>query len=382
VTSKLVVLGATGSIGTQTIEVAQGLGLEIVAIAARNPSPDLARISHEIPDARVAVAGGSSDERSTFQAEVKRAVDFGSEAVIGLASMPNCIVVNGIVGSAGMAATVAALQAGNRVALANKESLVAGGPVVKQALEHGGGELIPVDSEHSAVHQCLVGERPEDVARVILTASGGPFRGRSREELAEVTPAEALNHPTWNMGPRITVDSATLFNKGLEIIEAHHLFDVGYDRIEVVVHPQSILHSAVEFVDGSWKGHLGFPDMRVPIQYALTSPGRAASPVGPFDLAGRTLTFEEPDRATFPAIDLAFRAGSEAGSSPAVLNAADEVAVEAFLQGRLGFLGIAEVVERTLDTVEWRDLHTVDDVLVVDREARSVAAGFFPAGYC
>jgi len=229
--------------------------------------------------------------------------------------------------------------------------------------------------------QCLVGEDEKSVSRLILTASGGPFRGRSRESLAEVTPEEALSHPTWDMGRRISVDSATLFNKGLEVIEAHYLFGVDYDRIEVVVHPQSIVHSAVEFVDGSWKAHLGPPDMRIPIQYALTYPDRMESPVAPFALSGLSLGFEEPDRSVFPALDIAFRAGERGGSSPAVLNAADEVAVEAFLQHRLGFLGIADVVSSTLTAVPWRPVDTVDDVLEADREARETAASLI-AGAC
>jgi 1-deoxy-D-xylulose-5-phosphate reductoisomerase len=381
VTRKVVVLGATGSIGTQTIEVATGLGFEIAALAARTPSAKLAALATKHPSAFVISAGGSSDECEEFQRVVGRPVALGPEAVMEAARIPDAVVVNGIVGSAGLQATVAGLEAGNRVALANKESLVAGGPVVKRALAEHGGELIPVDSEHSALLQCLVGEDPESVARVILTASGGPFRGRTRESLADVTPEEALNHPTWDMGRRITIDSATLFNKGLEVIEAHFLFNVDYERISVVIHPQSILHSAVEFVDGSWKGHLGRPDMRIPIQYALTSPGRAQAPARPFDLTGLSLTFEEPDWAAFPALDLAFEAGRRGGSSPAVLNAADEMAVEAFLQRRLGFLGIAEVVSATLGAVPWRSLETVEDVIEVDREARATAASFI-AGAC
>jgi 1-deoxy-D-xylulose-5-phosphate reductoisomerase len=377
----VVVLGATGSIGSQTIEVATALGLPIAAIGARSPSPKLADLALAHPTARVLVAGGSTEEREEFQQRVGRPVEFGADAVVDGARTPGAVVVNGIVGAAGLKATIAGLESGNRVALANKESLVAGGPVVKRVLAEGGGELIPVDSEHSALLQCLAGESRESVSRLILTASGGPFRGRSRETLAEVTPDEALAHPTWDMGPRITIDSATLFNKGLEVIEAHHLFDIDYDRITVLVHPQSILHSAVEFVDGSWKGHLGHPDMRIPIQYALTSPDRAPSPARPFDLAGHHLTFEEPDRESFPALGLAFAAGRESGSSPAVLNAADEIAVAAFLEGRLGFLGITEVVAATLETADWRPLETVDDVIGADREGREIAASFI-AGAC
>lgn len=381
-TRDLVVLGATGSIGSQTIEVAAALGMRIAALGARSPSPKLADLAIAHPSARILVAGGATEEREEFEKRVGRAVEFGADAVVDAARTEGAIVVNGIVGAAGLRATIAGLESGNRIALANKESLVAGGPVVKKTIAEHGGELIPVDSEHSALFQCLAGEPPESVARLILTASGGPFRGRSAETLAAVTPEEALAHPTWDMGPRITIDSATLFNKGLELIEAHHLFDVDYDRISVLVHPQSILHSAVEFVDGSWKGHLGHPDMRIPIQYALTAPERAPSPARPFDLAGLDLTFETPDEETFPAIGLAYAAGREGGSSPAVLNAADEVAVGAFLQRRLGFLGIADVVERTLAAVTWRELSTVDEVVEVDSEARAMAAGFVSRASC
>ena len=327
------------------------------------------------------VVGGSTDERDEFESLVGRNVLYDGDSVLEAAITPNATVINGIVGAAGLRATVAALEAGNRVALANKESLVAGGPVVKAALADFGGELIPVDSEHSALYQCLMGEPAESVSRLILTASGGPFRGRDRDELAAVTPKEALQHPTWDMGPRITIDSATMFNKGLEIIEAHYLFDIDYDRIDVVVHLQSVLHSAVEFVDGSWKGHFGQPDMRIPIQFALTAPDRAPSPARPFSLAGLDLQFETPDREAFPAIEIAFDAGRKAGSAPAVMNAADEIAVEAFLQGRLGFLSITEIVARTLETVDWRVVTKVDDVVSVDREARSTAAGLI-AGVC
>ncbi|HLF42452.1 MAG TPA: 1-deoxy-D-xylulose-5-phosphate reductoisomerase [Acidimicrobiia bacterium] len=380
-TRPVVVLGATGSIGSQTLEVADNLGFEVVGLAARDPSPGLEKLAARYPSARIAVAGGSAEDRKSFEIRVSRPVTYDTDSVIDLARIPGAIVVNGIVGAAGLRATVAALEAGNRVALANKESLVAGGPVVKAALSEHGGELIPVDSEHSALMQCLVGESPDSVARLMLTASGGPFRGRDRDSLAEVTPEEALRHPTWEMGRRITIDSATLFNKGLEVIEAHYLFDIPFEAIDVVVHPQSILHSAVEFVDGSWKGHFGRPDMRIPIQYALTAPERARAPVQPFSFSDLSLTFEELDRITFPAVDLAFAAGAQGGSSPAVLNAADEVAVEAFLQGRLGFLGITEVVARTMEMVPWREVIDVETVLAVDAEARATAAALI-AGAC
>jgi len=300
-------------------------------------------------------------------------VSFGADAMPNLASIAGTIVVNGIVGSAGLATSVAALEAGNRLALANKESLVAGGPVVLAALERGGGELIPVDSEHSALAQCLEGETPDSVRRLILSASGGPFRGRSVGSLEGVTVEEALDHPTWAMGPRITIDSATLMNKAFEVIEAHYLFGLDYDRIDVVVHPQSIVHSVVEFIDGSLKAQLGEPDMRVPIQWAITYPGRAPGSLEAFSLAGRDLTFEDPDPVAFPCLRLGYEAGRAGGSAPAVLNAADEIAVQAFLEGRIGFTSITAIVEQTLETIEQRTLVSVSDVLEVDREARGVA---------
>ncbi len=377
----LVVLGATGSIGTQTLEVAEALDIPVAAIAARNPSEELTRIAKGLPDALVAVAGGSGEERDALRGHLGDRVRFGSEGVLEISSLTDVTVVNGIVGSAGLRASISALEAGNRLALANKESMVAAGELVNRALENGGGELIPVDSEHSALFQCLEGESPQAVDRLVLTASGGPFRGMTKAELAGVTPDQALDHPTWDMGNRITIDSATLFNKGLEVIEAHYLFDVPYDRIDVVVHPQSILHSAVAFVDGSWKGHIGHADMRIPIQFAITAPARESTPTPEFSLVGIELSFEKPDRATFPALDLAYEAGIRGGSAPAVLNAADEVAVEAFLGGRLGFLGIPEIVERTLEEVEWREPRTVEEVIQADSEARAVAAGMI-AGSC
>lgn len=377
----VVILGATGSIGTQTLEVVAGLGLEVAGLAARRPSEEMAALAKAHPDARIVVTGGSAEERERFQADVGRPVDFGTEAMVDLAATPGTTVVNGVVGAAGLQASIATLEAGNRLALANKESLVAGGPVVMRAWEQGGGELIPVDSEHSAIHQSLVGEDRSTVQRILITASGGPFRGWDAERLSTVTPEQALSHPTWDMGPRITIDSATLFNKGLEVIEAHFLFGLGYDRIDVVVHPQSLLHSVVEFVDGSWKGHIGHPDMRIPIQYALTAPTRMPSPAHRFDFAGAVLEFEEVDRRTFPALDLCYAAGRKGGSAPAVLNAADEVAVAAFLQDRIGFTSIPRIVELTLEQVEHRELETVDDVIEVDREARALAASLV-SGAC
>lgn len=368
-------LGATGSIGRQTLEVAERLGLEVAGLAARRGSDQLLAAAAAHPRARVVVAAPTASEKERAGEILGGRVGFGPEALADLASEPGVTVVNGVVGAAGLAASVAALSAGNRLALANKESLVAGGPVLEAARDAGGGELIPVDSEHSALLQCLEGEDRTAIRRLILTASGGPFRGRSAESLAAVTVEEALAHPTWSMGPRITIDSATLMNKAFEVIEAHFLFELSYDRIDVVVHPQSIVHSLVEFVDGSLKAHLGEPDMRVPIQYAITYPNRAAAPLEPFALAGQTLEFEEPDRTAFPLLELGYEAGRRGDSAPAVLNAADEIAVQAFLDGRIGFSTIARVVEETLNTVPLRKLVSVADVVAADQEARAVASG-------
>jgi 1-deoxy-D-xylulose-5-phosphate reductoisomerase len=266
------------------------------------------------------------------------------------------------------------LERGVDLALANKESLVAAGDLAKAARQRGGGLLLPVDSEHSAAYQCLQERTPDTVHSLVLTASGGPFRGRSREELAEVTPEEALAHPTWNMGPKITIDSATLANKGLELLEAHFLFDLDYDRIEVVIHPTSTVHALVRFRDGAALAHLGYPDMRVPISFALTYPERAQTPVPPLDLtSGLTLEFEAPDLETFPLLQLARRAGEQGGTYPCAFNAANEVAVAAFLEGRLSFLGISETVEETLASVDGAPARDLSELYEADSQARRLA---------
>ncbi|MEX2280426.1 MAG: 1-deoxy-D-xylulose-5-phosphate reductoisomerase [Acidimicrobiia bacterium] len=373
----LVVLGATGSIGRQTIEVAQRHGREIAVIVARRPRPELVEIVRSFPTAGVVVTGGSSEEREWFTAEVSNRVQWGTAAMLEAAGRPHSIVVNGLVGSAGLRPTIAALEAGNRVALANKESLVAAGALVMETASRTGAELIPVDSEHSALFQLVAGTHEGEISSLVLTASGGPFRGRTSEELEDVTPTEALAHPTWSMGRRISVDSATLVNKGLEVIEANVLFGVGFDRIEVVVHPQSLVHSLVRLSDGSMIAHVGATDMRIPISYALAYPDRAPSGI-PFDLAGVDLQFEAVDRTTFRALDLAYAAGRSGGIAPCVFNAADEIAVQAFLDGRLGFLGIADLIERTLEAVTGGPVESVDHVLEVDAEARSAAASLLP----
>jgi 1-deoxy-D-xylulose-5-phosphate reductoisomerase len=298
----------------------------------------------------------------------------GEEGMVAAAQGAD-VVLNAVVGFAGLPVTMAALQAGKRLALANKESLIAGAPVVQKARRTPGAEIVPVDSEHCAVHQCLAAVHSStDVARLLLTASGGPFRGFTAERLGAVTVADALAHPTWSMGPKITIDSSTLMNKGLEVIEAHELFGIGYDRIDIVVHPQSIVHSMVELRDGSTLAQLSNPDMRLPIGYALGWPDRAATPFGALSWSSpQTLTFEPPDRAVFGCIDLAYEAGRRGGSAPAWLSAANEVAVEAFLGNALSWGGIADVVAETMEG--WVDevVDEVDAVLAADAAARARA---------
>jgi 1-deoxy-D-xylulose-5-phosphate reductoisomerase len=346
---RIALLGATGSIGRQALEIIDAHPeLELCAAASgSHPVAGLAPLTQ---------TGGDLTEL------LERAE-------------PD-LVLNAVVGFAGLPATLWALERGVDLALANKESLVAAGDLALEAQRRGGGRLLPVDSEHSAAFQCLEGRAPDQVDSLVLTASGGPFRGRARDELTNVTPGDALAHPTWNMGPKITVDSATLANKGLELIEAHFLFGLPYEQIEVVVHPSSIVHALVRFRDGAALAHLGHPDMRVPISFALTYPERSATPIPALDLAsGVTLEFHAPDLETFPLLGLARRAGEEGGSAPCVFNAANEVAVAAFLEGRLPFLGIAEVLEETLagaDTSAARDL---EELLTADADARRLAEG-------
>ena len=354
----LAVLGSTGSIGTQALDVvrANAGAYRVVALAAGRNASMLAAQAAEfgVPEKWARCAAGDSG----FLADC--------------AAMPEVdIVLNAVVGFAGLPATVAALEAGKRLALANKESLIAAGPVVARARATGGGEIVPVDSEHSAVYQALQTGPREAVRRILLTASGGPFRGRSRAELDQVTVAEALAHPTWSMGPKITVDSSTLMNKGLEVIEAKELFGVALEQIEVVVHPQSIIHGMVEWTDGSTIAQLSMPDMRLPIGYALAAPGRLAQPMGVIDWTKLgPLTFETPDLDAFPCLGLAYRAARAGGDAPAVLNAANEVAVAAFLDGRLSWRGIADVVEEVLAEHAPGNVESPEDVVEADGRAR------------
>ncbi|MTB05591.1 MAG: 1-deoxy-D-xylulose-5-phosphate reductoisomerase [Actinobacteria bacterium] len=370
---RVAIAGSTGSIGTQTIEVvlAERDRYEVVALGVGSSVDALIAQAQVLRPRLVAVAD------PTRRAEVAAALPF-CEVTGNLTDLVEVadVVVNGVVGFAGLGVTVATLRAGRRLALANKESLIAGGPVVRPLRSVPGAELVPVDSEHCAIHQCLrssVGPERE-VSRIVLTASGGPFRGRTVDDLRHITLAQALAHPTWKMGPKITIDSSTLMNKGLEVIEAHELFGVGYDQIEVVVHPQSVVHSMAEFTDGSTIAQLSMPDMRLPIGYALAYPNRIATPFGRIDwTALRRLDFEQPDTDTFRCLSLAYAAGREGGSAPAWLNAANEVVVEAFLGGRIGWLDIAAVLSAALDVHEPRSLVTVDDVVEVDARARDVA---------
>jgi 1-deoxy-D-xylulose-5-phosphate reductoisomerase len=351
---RVALLGATGSIGRQAVEiVAAHPELELVALmSGSQPLEDVAAV-HGVEHVQV----GGDPEPLLEAAE------------------PD-VVLNAIVGFAGIRATLWALERGVTLALANKESLVAAGDLALAARERGGGSLLPVDSEHSAVFQLLEGRRRETVDSLVLTASGGPFRGRTRRELADVTPAEALAHPTWSMGPKITIDSATLANKGLELIEAHVLFGLPYDRIEVVVHPTSVVHALVRLRDGASLAHLGYPDMRVPISFALTHPERAATPVAPLDLAsGLTLAFEAPDLVAFPLLALAREAGERGGTLPCAYNAANEVAVAAFLDGRIAFPEIAETVAEVLAAADGAPARDLDDLVEADGAARRLAEG-------
>ena len=345
---RIALLGATGSIGRQALEIVDAHpGLELCAAASGSqPIQGLAPLTQ---------VGGDLTELLE-QAE------------------PD-VVLNAVVGFAGLPATLWALERGIDLALANKESLVAGGDLAVSAWERGGGRILPVDSEHSAAFQLLEGRGAETVDSLVLTASGGPFRGRSRGDLTRVTSAEALAHPTWSMGPKITIDSATLMNKGLELIEAHFLFDLPYERIEVVVHPSSVVHALVRLRDGAALVHAGYPDMRVPISYALTYPERAPTPIPPLDLvSGLILEFSAPDEHAFPCLGLARAAGEAGGTAPCVLNAANEIAVETFLDGRLPFPGIPDVVERTLAQIDCVPARDLEDLVAMDDEARRVAS--------
>jgi 1-deoxy-D-xylulose-5-phosphate reductoisomerase len=370
------IIGSTGSIGTQALDVVRSEPgrFEVVALGAARSVDRLAAQAREFHPSVVALADDS------LAASLKELLPAGIELRAGPAALPSIagladVAVNGVVGFAGLPVTLACLSAGRRLALANKESLIAGGPAVAAVRSTPGAEILPVDSEHCAIHQCLRSGSMSELAQLVLTASGGPFRGRSADSLASVTVADALAHPTWSMGPKITVDSSTLMNKGLEVIEANELFGVGISRIEVVVHPQSVVHSMVTWRDGATVAQLSMPDMRLPIGYALSWPERAATEFGAIDWSSMSsLTFEPPDLTAFPCLGLAFSAGRAGGLAPAALNAANEEAVAAFLEGQIGWQQIASVIETVLSGFSFcQGQITADEVYETDRCARADA---------
>jgi 1-deoxy-D-xylulose-5-phosphate reductoisomerase len=372
---RVIILGSTGSIGTQALDVVErSAELELVGLAAASRVEPLIEQARRYGVSRIALA----DEQSAARASelwTDGEVLAGAEGLIELITDTDCdLVLNGLMGSAGLGPTIATLGEGIDLALANKESLVVGGELVTALAEATGARIIPVDSEHSALFQLISSENPGTVDRLVLTASGGPFRGRSAAELTGVSVQEALAHPTWDMGGKITIDSATLMNKGLELIEARHLFGIDYDRIDIVVHPQSIIHALVHLNDGASLAHLGYPDMRVPISYALHYPERADVPVKTLDLAALgQLTFEPPDVEAFPCLRLAREAAVAGGTAPCVLNASNEVAVSAFLAGDLSFLGIAEVIELSLERLPAEPVRHFSDLYRADTAARELA---------
>ena len=377
---RLSLFGATGSVGRSTLDLVRrdGTGWRVAVLTANSDVGELARLAREFhPD--VAVIADAARHRDLADALAGTGIEAaaGAEALVEAAQRPTDLVMAAIVGCAGLAPTMAALAAGHDVALANKESLVSAGELMTAAARISGATILPVDSEHNAIFQCLMGGRIDDVRRIVLTASGGPFRTMSASEMAHVTPAQAVAHPNWSMGAKISVDSATMMNKGLELIEAHHLFPVGLDRIEILVHPQSVIHSMVEFVDCSTLAQLGSPDMRIPIASALAWPHRMATPCAPLDLAtvGR-LDFEAPDEERFPATALCRAAIAEGGARPAQLNAANEIAVAAFLSGRIAFPAIVDTVRRVIDAEAPARPASLQDIFSVDAASRAAAQTF------
>jgi 1-deoxy-D-xylulose-5-phosphate reductoisomerase len=373
---RLLILGSTGSIGRQALDVcARGEGrFELVGLSAERSWEALIEQARAHGVERIALADEHAAARAS-EAWTKGEVLGGAEGLVRLVMESGAdLVLNALVGSAGLGPTVATLGEGIDLALANKESLVVGGELVSALAEATGARIVPVDSEHTALHQLLAGQPPGAVERLTITASGGPFRGRTRAQLRDVSVKQALDHPTWAMGGKITIDSATLMNKGLELMEAHHLFGVGYDRIDVVVHPQSLVHGLIQLADGAMLAHLGPPDMRIAISYALHGGESVDLPIAPLDLAAiGTLTFEPVDLEAFPCLRLAREAALAGGTAPCVLNAANEVAVHAFLEDRLRFTGIPEVIERTLAELPVAAVHTFESLYEADREARRTA---------
>ncbi len=372
---RLLILGSTGSIGTQALDVCErSEELEVVGLAAGRSWEALLEQARAHGVARIGLGDRHAAARAS-EAWTDGEVLRGADGLVKLVVESGAdLVLNALVGSAGLGPTVAALGEGIDLALANKESLVVGGELVTALAEATGAQIVPVDSEHTALHQLLAGQPPGAVERITITASGGPFRGRRREQLAEVTVAEALAHPTWAMGGKITIDSATLMNKGLELMEAHHLFGTPYERIDVVVHPQSLVHGIVQLGDGAMLAHLGPPDMRIAISYALHGGESVRLPISALDLAAvGELSFEAVDLEAFPCLRLAGAAAREGGTAPCVLNAANEIAVHAFLEGRLRFLEISEVIERTLAELGSESVRSFESLYEADRRARDLA---------
>jgi 1-deoxy-D-xylulose-5-phosphate reductoisomerase len=373
-TRSITILGATGSIGASTLDLVRRHpeAWEVVALTANCQAVELARLAREF-GAKVAVVADATCLADLREALAGSGIEAaaGPDALVEAAARPADIVLAAIVGCAGLAPTMAAIEQGKVVALANKEALVSAGDVMTAAVRRCGTVLLPVDSEHNAIFQCLAGNDTADVSRITLTASGGPFRDWSLEQLAAATPAQAVKHPNWDMGAKISVDSATMFNKGLELIEAYHLFPVGLDKLRIIVHPQSVVHSMVEYRDGSTLAQLGPSDMRVPIASALAWPRRMDTPCAPLDLAAvGELTFRAPDEVRFPATRLAREAAEAGGASPAILNAANEIAVAAFLAGQIAFTRIAVEVANVLSAYAAPAPACLSDVLAIDREAR------------
>ena len=380
----LAILGSTGSIGTQTLDVVRDLPemFRVAVLAANTSDKKLeAQIDEFRPELAV-LADEAAAERLKARYKGATKILGGEDGLVAAAVFPAVdMVVTSLMGFAGLAPTLAAIRAGKNIALANKETLVAAGELVRREASAHGAAILPVDSEHSALFQCLQGEKREAVESLILTASGGPFRGRRKEALAGVSIGDCLKHPTWSMGRKITVDSATLVNKGLEVIEAHWLYNMPYDKIKVVIHPQSIVHSLVSFRDGAVMAQLGMPDMRLPIQYALTYPERMASTLARLDFTRLgTLTFEEPDTKTFRGLDIAIEAGRAGGTAPCVMNAANEIAVAAFLDGSIGFLDIYDIIEQTLSARSVRPAESFEILWEEDAWARAYAARLLQSG--
>jgi 1-deoxy-D-xylulose-5-phosphate reductoisomerase len=379
---KIAILGSTGSIGISTLKVVQKLkpSFQVVGLTAYRNAKELAKqIKAFRPKMAAIMDAQFFPQLKALTKGTSTQLLAGEEGVIAVAGESGAdMVLTAIVGAAGLKPTLTAIQKGKDIALANKETMVMAGEVVTQAAQKSGSKILPVDSEHCAVFQCLVGSPDsKEIHKILLTASGGPFRSLSRKHFSKITLKQALNHPTWRMGPKITIDSATLMNKGLEVIEAHYLFGVPFEKIDIVIHPESIVHSMVEFIDGSVLAQLGTTDMQIPIQYALTYPARANSPVSRLDLAktGR-LQFEKPDHGKFPCVDLAYEAGEKGGTYPAVLNAANEIAVGRFLREEISFLQIPRIIEKTLRKYRPLTNGNLDGILRADRWAREQAAAF------